>query len=66
MAHFESREVFFEITVVGATAKVAAIDGASGVEVSVVGPAHAAESELKRLAVAKLRQRLARRDSAAE
>jgi uncharacterized protein DUF6898 len=56
----ESREVFFEITFVGATAKVAAIDGGSGIEVSVFGPAHAAETELKRLAFAKLRARLAR------
>jgi hypothetical protein len=55
------REVYFEITVMGAHAKVAAIDGASGIEVMVLGPAHAAETELKRLAVAKLRARLARR-----
>jgi len=54
------REVYFEITLVGAHAKVAAIDGASGIEVMVLGPAHAAETELKRLAVAKLRARLAR------
>jgi hypothetical protein len=54
------RHVYFEIPLIGATAKVAAIDGASGIEVSVFGPALAAESELKRLAVAKLRARLAR------
>jgi hypothetical protein len=52
--------IYFEITVLGATAKVAAIDGTSGVEVSVVGPAHAVNGELKRIAVAKLRARLAR------
>jgi hypothetical protein len=57
----EPRDVFFEITVMGATAKVAAIDGASGIEVLVLGPASAAETELKRLALAKLRARLARR-----
>jgi hypothetical protein len=56
----EPRDVFFEITVMGTTAKVAAIDGASGVEVLVLGPATAAETELKRLALAKLRARLAR------
>jgi hypothetical protein len=60
MARFGSGEVFFETTFVGATAKVAAIDAASGIEVSVFGPAHAAETELKRLALAKLRARLAR------
>jgi hypothetical protein len=56
----EPREIYFEITRVGATAKVAAIDGASGVEVCVLGPAHASERELKQLALAKLRARLAR------
>ena len=56
----ELRDIYFEITRIGATAKVAAIDAASGIEVCVLGPAHAAESELKRLAVAKLRARLAR------
>ncbi len=55
----DRRDVFFEITVVGATAKVAAIDGASGIEVMVLGPASAADNELKRLALAKLRARLA-------
>jgi hypothetical protein len=54
------REVYFEITLVGAHAKIAAIDGASGIEVMVLGPAHAAETELKRLALARLRARLAR------
>jgi hypothetical protein len=56
----EQREVYFEITVVGGHAKVTAIDGVTGTEVMVLGPANAAESELKRLAVAKLRARLAR------
>ena len=51
-------EVYFEITLIGATAKVAAIDGASGLEVCVFGPVHAAERELKQLAVAKLRARM--------
>jgi hypothetical protein len=56
----EPHDVYFEITLLGATAKVVAIDGASGIEVAVLGPAHAAERELKRLAVTKLRARLAR------
>ncbi len=56
----EPHHIYFEITVLGVTAKVAAIDGASGIEVSVVGPAHAVNGELKRIAVAKLRARLAR------
>jgi hypothetical protein len=57
-----SREVLFEVTVQGGFAKVAAIDSATAVEVCVVGPAHAAKGELQRLAVAKLRARLARQD----
>jgi hypothetical protein len=56
----DPHDVYFEITIMGDSAKVAAIDGASGTEVLVLGPAHAAERELKRLAVAKLRARLAR------
>jgi hypothetical protein len=60
MTMAEPSDIYFEITLIGATAKVAAIDGESGIEVCVLGPAHAAESELKRLAVAKLRARLAR------
>jgi len=56
----EPHDVYFEITVIGATAKVVAIDGASGIEVAVQGPAHAAKRYLKWLAVAKLRARLVR------
>jgi hypothetical protein len=55
----EPHDVYFEITVLGATAKVVAIDGDSGVEVTVLGPSHAAGRELKLLAVAKLRARVA-------
>ena len=54
------REVYFEVTRLGATVKVAAIDGATGIEVSVVGPASAAPSDLQQLALAKLRARLAK------
>jgi len=53
-------EVYFEFTRVGASVKVAAIDGLTGIEVTVVGPAAAAPSDLERLAVAKLRARLAK------
>ena len=59
----EPREVYFEITLIGTLAKVAAIDGTSGLEVCVFGPAQTAERELKRLAVAKLRTRLAANSS---
>jgi len=54
------REIYFELTRLGATAKVVAIDGATGIEVSVVGPASAAASDLQQLALAKLKARLAK------
>jgi hypothetical protein len=56
----EPGEVFFELTRLGSTVKVVAIDGATGTEVSVIGPSSAAQSDLERLALAKLKVRLAR------
>ena len=54
------REVYFEFTAVGASVKVVAIDAATGIEVTVVGPASAARFDMQRLALAKLNARLAR------
>jgi uncharacterized protein DUF6898 len=54
------REVYFEFTQVGPSVRVAAIDAATGVEVTVIGPATAAPSHLQQLALAKLKARLAR------
>jgi uncharacterized protein DUF6898 len=51
-------EVYFEFTPVGNSVRVAAVHAASGVEVTVVGPASAAQSDLERLALQKLRARL--------
>jgi hypothetical protein len=53
-------DVFFELTRLGSTVKIVAIDGTTGTEVSVMGPASAAQSDLQRLALAKLKARLAR------
>ncbi len=53
-------EVYFEFTIVGAVVRVSAVDAATGVEVSVVGPTSAARADLERLALAKLGQRLRR------
>jgi hypothetical protein len=55
-----SREVYFEFTQVGSSVKVTAIDAASGVEVTVIGPATAAPSQLQQLALAKLKVRMER------
>lgn len=57
------REVLFEFTPVGAVTKVAAIDAATGIEVSVMGPTHASRADLQKLALAKLRKRLETSDS---
>ena len=56
----DSREVYFEFTPVGAVVKVAAIDADTGIEVAVMGPATASQADLERLALAKLKARLAR------
>ncbi len=53
-------EVLFEFTVVGAAVRVAALDAATGIEVTVLGPASAARADMERLALAKLRARLDR------
>jgi hypothetical protein len=53
-------EVLFEIAVRGNAARCAAIDVATGVEVVVVGPPAAAETQLKAVALRKLRMRLGR------
>jgi hypothetical protein len=56
-----SREVIFEFTPIGGSVKVTAVDVATGIEVSVVGPAGpASHRELERIALLKLQQRLGR------
>jgi hypothetical protein len=50
--------VYFEFTPIGASVKVAAIDAATGTEVSVVAPTGAAQADLQRLALRKLKARL--------
>ena len=55
------RDVYFEFTAIGGTVKVSAIDSATGLEVSVVGPASASQADLQRLALRKLKAQLSRR-----
>jgi hypothetical protein len=52
------REVIFEIRRVGAFAKVSAVDVATGMEVSVSGPATADDALLRQLARRRLEQSL--------
>ncbi len=54
-----SGEIYFEFTPIGRSVKVSAIDAATGLEVSVVGPASASQADLTRLALQKLKSRLA-------
>ena len=60
MAEEVHREVYFEHIVVGRSVKVVAIDSLTAVEVSIVGPLSAAKFDLERLALQKLKARLAR------
>ena len=54
------REVLIEITTVGAYAKVAAIDTATGTEISITGPANADRASLEAAAIKKLEYVLAK------
>jgi hypothetical protein len=53
------REIYFELRAVGAAVRVAAIDARTGIEVVVMGPAAASRADLQKLALAKLKARLA-------
>jgi hypothetical protein len=48
------REILIEIVTVGACAKVAAIDSATGTEISIAGPADADRAMLEAAAIRKL------------
>ena len=56
----DRREVYFEFVSIGTSVKVVAIDAATGTEVSVIGPVGAAQGDMQRLALGKLKARLAR------
>lgn len=51
-------EVFLEFVPVGNAVKVSAVDAATGIEVSIVGPATASRDHLETVALQKLRRRL--------
>ena len=53
-------EVYFAFVSIGTSVKVVAIDAATGTEITVIGPAGAAQADLERLALGKLKARLAR------
>jgi hypothetical protein len=62
MSEPEEREVYFEFITVGNAVKVTAIDSLTGIEISTMGPANAAQADLKQLALQKLRARLKREE----
>jgi hypothetical protein len=51
-----------EIVTIGASAKVSAIDPVSGIEVSVICPAHASRTVCEAAVMAKLKMALARKN----
>jgi hypothetical protein len=56
----DEREVYFELVKIGNAVKITAIDSATAIEVSVMGPANAAQSDLERVALRKLKARIER------
>lgn len=54
----QAGEVYLEFVPIGRQVKVIAIDAATGLEVSIMGPASARQADLQRLAVRKLQMRL--------
>jgi hypothetical protein len=57
----EEREVIFELQRIGGAVKVVAVDVATGIEASIMGPASSGEAMLCRVARQKLAYVLARR-----
>ncbi len=53
-------EVYLEFFTLGRQVKVSAVDAATGIEISIFGPLNTSQSELERIAVAKLRRRIKR------
>ncbi len=53
-----NNDIYFEFTQIGSSVKVAAIDGKTGVEVSVVGNRMVEQTYLQNLAKRKLKKRL--------
>lgn len=51
-------EIYLEFQAIGNQVRVTAMDAATGIEVFVVGPIKAAQSDLQSLAVRKLKRRL--------
>ena len=55
-----SREILFEFQVFNGSVKATAIDPETGLEVTVIGPAKALQTDLERIAARKLQRALSR------
>lgn len=54
----QNSEVYLEFQAVGQTQKLTAIDAATGIEVTVLGPLNATRQHMTQLAVKKLQRRI--------
>ncbi len=54
-----SGEILLEFVRIGAQLRVSAIDAKTGIEVVIVAPANAPRSQIEKVAVAKLKRKLA-------
>ncbi len=50
----DPHQILFEITAIGSSVKVVAIDSATGIEATIIGPASAGQAMLQQQAVRKL------------
>ncbi len=58
-----NKQIYLEFQVLGTSQKVSAIDGTTGIEVSVTGPKSAPRDQITKIAVQKLERRLARQQT---
>jgi len=61
----EARRIILELTTLGSSQKVTAVDEATGTEVSFVAPANTARADIERLARSKLNYVLQKRSGGA-
>jgi hypothetical protein len=61
----EARRIILELTIVGSSQKVTAIDEATGTEVSFIAPANTARGDIERLARSKLNYVLQKKNGGA-
>jgi len=55
-----SREILFEFKPMGSQVRVAAIDAETGTEVIIIAPIGASQLDMQRVAIAKLKRKLAK------